>query len=215
VNAVLVGNGTSVLDGAYGAAIDAHDLVLRFNSYEVEGYESHVGRRTDVWFTCMRLPDKDFRARARYREVWTLSWQFDPLKDKNYQRWDEWFGAFEPPVPVFKVLKPTHDAMIAFARDHEIMDYKDFSSGLFALWLMLERADHVRLIGFDWWAREAHHYNKDRYPRGTTHRPDRELAFIRALIAVDGRVAFLADELDEIEEQDARAEMVLGWAGAL
>lgn len=46
---VLVGNGPALLAAEMGEAIDAHDVVVRFNDYRVAGYEDHVGTRTDLW----------------------------------------------------------------------------------------------------------------------------------------------------------------------
>ena len=44
----LVGNGESVLKHGLGAAVDQHDLVVRMNRFTTQGFELHVGSRTDV-----------------------------------------------------------------------------------------------------------------------------------------------------------------------
>ena len=43
----VVGNAGSVLQSDYGAAIDRHSTVIRFNNAPTEGFEKHVGRKTD------------------------------------------------------------------------------------------------------------------------------------------------------------------------
>jgi len=43
---VVVGNGE--IKGA-GKEIDLYDVVIRFNNYEIEGYEEDVGTKTIVW----------------------------------------------------------------------------------------------------------------------------------------------------------------------
>lgn len=47
---VVVGNGSSVLNYEFGKLIDTFDEVVRFNFYEIEGYEKHVGTKTTIWF---------------------------------------------------------------------------------------------------------------------------------------------------------------------
>lgn len=47
----IVGNGPSALSFSVGEEIDKCDRVIRFNNYVIEGFESFVGRREDIW--CM------------------------------------------------------------------------------------------------------------------------------------------------------------------
>ena len=44
----LVGNSSSLLDEEYGSFIDSHVQVVRFNNAITEGFEKHVGSRTDL-----------------------------------------------------------------------------------------------------------------------------------------------------------------------
>ena len=46
---VLIGNGPSATRKKNGFIIDSFDTVVRFNDYEIEGYEEHVGKKTTVW----------------------------------------------------------------------------------------------------------------------------------------------------------------------
>ena len=212
MSVVIVGNGTSVLDADYGEAIDAHAIVLRFNSYIINGFERHVGTKTDIWLTCLQYRSADSRVHRPYTKVWTLSWQFDPAQDKQFQKYQQGFAAFDPPVPVEKVSKVTHDEMIAFASDldgygsfsSDLDGYVSFSSGLFAIWLMLKEHDHVALVGFDWWDRRKHHYAGDHESRGLLHKPALEYRFIEKLMN-EGKVSFLA--LADEEALDDQMEM--------
>lgn len=45
----IVGNGPSELGLNKGIQIDDHDLVVRFNNFEIKGYEKDYGSRTDIW----------------------------------------------------------------------------------------------------------------------------------------------------------------------
>ena len=45
----IVGNGPSEVGKKRGAEIDAHDIVIRFNNYQIDGYEEDYGSKTDIW----------------------------------------------------------------------------------------------------------------------------------------------------------------------
>ena len=45
---ILVGNGPSILENEFGSKIDEFDKVVRFNNFEVEGYEKHVGSKCNI-----------------------------------------------------------------------------------------------------------------------------------------------------------------------
>ena len=44
----VVGSSGGLLDHEYGALIDEHDIIIRCNQAVTEGYEKHVGSRTDI-----------------------------------------------------------------------------------------------------------------------------------------------------------------------
>jgi len=46
---VLVGNGPAVLSRPLGLVIDSFDVVIRFNNYQIQGFEKHVGTKTTLW----------------------------------------------------------------------------------------------------------------------------------------------------------------------
>lgn len=48
---ILIGNGPSVIKNPKGLFIDKFDIVIRFNSYVINGYEKFVGTKTDIWAT--------------------------------------------------------------------------------------------------------------------------------------------------------------------
>jgi hypothetical protein len=45
----LVANSSSLKEKKYGTAIDKNDYVIRFNNFEKNGYESHIGKKTNIW----------------------------------------------------------------------------------------------------------------------------------------------------------------------
>ena len=57
---LLVGNGTKLLDYEYGKYIDRFENVVRFNGYITDGYEKHIGTKTDT-YVCNRYFQKKFQ----------------------------------------------------------------------------------------------------------------------------------------------------------
>tara|TARA_B100001094_G_scaffold313398_1_gene351149 strand:- start:1099 stop:1788 length:690 start_codon:yes stop_codon:yes gene_type:complete len=47
---IIIGNGPSVMKKHLGSVIDKFDIVVRFNSFETNGFEKYVGSKTDFWF---------------------------------------------------------------------------------------------------------------------------------------------------------------------
>ncbi len=45
----IVGNGPSETGRKLGKIIDKHDIVIRFNNYDIQGHEIDYGTRTDIW----------------------------------------------------------------------------------------------------------------------------------------------------------------------
>lgn len=60
----LVGNSPKLLEADHGAAVDAHDVVIRINDGPTAGLERHTGTRTSVRF--LGAPMK-----ARYRDFFS------------------------------------------------------------------------------------------------------------------------------------------------
>jgi hypothetical protein len=48
---VIVGNSPQLLGGQLGARIDSFGTVVRLNDFTIDGFEDHVGRRTDLWYS--------------------------------------------------------------------------------------------------------------------------------------------------------------------
>ena len=170
---LIVGNGTSVLDAELGDKVDSFDTVVRFNAYRTHGYEKHVGTKTDIWATCTaRQHLKEINS---YREVIAHSWTVPAENCKTYnilkeKRKDVW--KIDPAV--WRKIKADFGTTP--------------STGILIIDIMLQRYNVVHLYGFDWWDRERHHYS-DNAPRGTLHKPDRELLYIKSW---GDRIKFLA-----------------------
>ncbi len=178
---ILVGNGPSVLDSARGIEIDSHEQVVRFNRFTLGDFARHTGSRCDVWFTVRPVCLSAVQSRHPWKKVWCHSWE--PKAEKC-----EVFQSHRTSEAGYAVEKIDHKILT------EISDYFEagftyWSTGLLAIWMMLQEHADVTITGFDWWERTQHHYN-DQEIRGTLHRPELERDCIKRLTA-EGRLHFL------------------------
>ena len=168
---VLVGNGMGALDNGLGEVIDSFPIVARFNWFWIEGYESDVGRKTDLWFTTIfckkRMQAHDFRL------IWCHSWAWG--------KGCKTFNLLRKAHPlVFKTQRATLMEMASFIGEPDMVP---FSTGAIACWLMKDHFSQVHLHGFDWangGAREKHHYG-DKQVKGTIHKMDKEARFFEQM----------------------------------
>lgn len=95
---VVVGNAPTLLLKELGAVIDSHDIVIRINGYKIEGYEKHVGTKTNIYARSHTpaYPPNDandydeFWIKPRWRK-WKSKFDFMPLKnmEKNMSKYHE------------------------------------------------------------------------------------------------------------------------------
>lgn len=168
---IIVGNGTSVLEKTNGDKINSFDKVLRFNGFKIKGFEKNVGTKTNIWFTVNHAHMNQVNI---FDEVIVHSWEWDRNKCRIFQDF----------------IKKRSDCIKTereFVRGK--INLASPSSGIIAIFMMLERFDKVTITGFDWWDREEHHYG-DEERRGTLHKPEQEHRIIKELMQQD-KVVFL------------------------
>lgn len=166
---LLVGNGSSLLDAENGDKIDSFDRVVRFNTAKIEGYEKHVGTKTDILFIVCGSSKERLK---KYNEVHVHSWQRDASKDKLFKNLSEHR----------ECCKIDHSILKKVPIDHP-------STGLIAIYTYLQLYDYVTITGFDWHEKKKHHY-ADEQKRGTLHKPKEEFKIIQQLIH-EGKVKIL------------------------
>jgi hypothetical protein len=60
---ILVGSSSKILDSKHGASIDKFAHVVRFNTYEIDGYEEYVGSKEKIWSSNLGLTQHDATVR--------------------------------------------------------------------------------------------------------------------------------------------------------
>mmetsp|Transcript_4928 Transcript_4928/g.13765 ORF Transcript_4928/g.13765 Transcript_4928/m.13765 type:complete len:633 (-) Transcript_4928:1644-3542(-) len=162
----------------FGAQIDAHDAVFRFNSAYTAGMEEHVGSKSTV-----RLMNREnFGFMGGPEEI--------VLQHITTEAMMADFVAFRrmfPATKLFAIHPAFYNRVITEDADHP-------SNGYFGMRLALELCDCVRLYGFirSWQGYMTYHYHDDYTPRKSQHsRDSSELPLIKALLNDHlGRLAF-------------------------
>lgn len=124
----VVGNGELARD--YGALIDGHDAVIRFNAFRIEGHEARCGRRTTHWCTFGPTPHnpmpRDFRRRLQP------------------------FSPFTAEAVESAGVEPDFAARLLYARrDYRLPLFAKPSTGIMLARLVEELGHPASLFGFD------------------------------------------------------------------
>jgi len=187
VSVIVIGNGPSAATGSRGDEIDLFDTVVRCNQFQCEPpFAEHVGRKTDVWFTCGDFTNdlrgathrkKTFRHPDLYRQTIFVGfgnilgyrsfaklkarYERKPTKDRLLGVCQELVGRLQDAMPL--------DAPVGDGRMHGIP-----STGLLAIAHFLEIIGEpvVHIHGFDFFEGSengAKHHYFAKYKRSGQH----------------------------------------------
>jgi len=183
----------------FGAQIDAHDAVIRFNSARTRGMEAYVGGKTTI-----RLMNREnFGFREGEGEI--------VLQHITTEAMMADFAAYRrlfPRVRLYAIHPAFYERVVTEDVEHP-------SNGYFGIRLALELCGCVRLYGFvrTWQGYLTYHYHDDYTPRKSQHsRDSTELPLIRSLLNEHlGRLAFahpciLSERCEGCPDRAARCE---------
>jgi len=190
----VVGNGGSLLLSAGGAAIDAHEAVIRFNGGITKGFEQYVGTKTTVRLTNTQHMGFHEREEELVLQHITMERAMDKLLE----------------------VKQKHPKLAIFATDGDFHQYVldtmgdgAASNGFFGMVFAYERCDQVTIYGFhkSWRTGDAglvktkyHYYDKVEPNESQTRRDDVETPRL---------MAFLRQHLDVFKYADPQLDTQL------
>ena len=73
----IIGNGPSALGRRHGDFIDEHDIVIRFNNYQIDGFDDDYGKKTNIWVRCSA--GDDLFIRDNINDYDAVVWEADYL----------------------------------------------------------------------------------------------------------------------------------------
>lgn len=147
----VVGNGPMI---DRGAEIDANASVIRFNNFRTDGFEQHVGRKTDLWVTnCWT----DVEPRPWSGKMMTIN--FGP-------HWQERIGIWLASHP--QMMLPASDWIAAARGSRDALP----STGFVILHRLAQLGKKVDAYGFDGFAGGHYWDDEPEKPIFTTHVAD-------------------------------------------
>ncbi len=184
---VLVGNGPSTMRSGLGGIIDAHDEIVRFNNYALEGFEADVGRRITLWSTFGK-GTKPTSGAASKRAIFIHDHSGSPSL---------------PMEETFRIERRFYEAMRRelrnVSRHRNAANINPTSGFLVTRWLLECGVRRLHLAGFDHFAKHStsqHHYwNSKAFGRPFDHDGDAEARLLQPYAEM-GRVIYLTGHAD-------------------
>ena len=183
---LLIGNGESILKNKLQDKIDAFDNVLRINNYQIKGYESFLGTKTNIWFNGANskltipetIPEKIIVA---IPSIIFLRHQ------NNIQTY------------ISNRVKVDNKEIILIPKNkievyEGIVNHNRLTTGLYSIMWALNNYDNIYIHGFDFFINSKAHYydsklmtfvNNKILNKGHKHNTEKEYNFIKNLI--DGK----------------------------
>lgn len=140
----VVGSSGNLLNHEFGEEIDKHDIIIRFNQARVEGYEKHVGSRTDIRIVNTHV----FKGT-------TSTKNFSKLDKKFIQKLSPQLLVVSKPVAYEKEkVSPNNDVMFIsdelYAHCEKVLgNEKQPSVGFLGVFLAMTSGKKVSVYGFD------------------------------------------------------------------
>ena len=184
----IIGNGPSVLDKEMGEIIDRHDIVVRFNCFQTDGFENHIGIKTTIWVvnlahdTWLVLNEhKEFRDFESFTVVETPNVKYK-IRFKNVTNFIS--TVYKKPYDVY------HKSFYGRV-GRNIGGKKIPSTGMMAVWRYLDVYKHISLYGFNILTdvSPTHYYGGSSNIR-SAHSTDAEAQFINKKIE-EGSITLL------------------------
>lgn len=173
---LLIGNGPSCLKNKCRDLIDSHETVVRFNNFELNGYEDFVGTKTNIW------------VRTKFSKK-HLDTNFD---EKFYV----YPGLLPHSTETLNTLEKSGHTIVPLTFYNEINKLLNTNgvwatTGTLMIYYFISKGYMVKIHGFDFFTRGVHYYKDDCKMSG--HNPEIEKKLVNSLIN-GGKVKVLIDE---------------------
>lgn len=187
---VVVGNGPSALKANMGSIIDAHQHVVRFNNYKVEGFSAQVGTRTSMW-SSVGIGRSQYDVTSKPEHSLLIDGEnakHAQAEEMPCERLPRWFYN-----QVRRELQERSSWKNGFATEREKL--LATSGMLVVAWLLrIKGIHHLNLVGFDHFSKvrsgKHHYWVESNFKKPGEHDGDAE-ADMFADLRDAGRVSYL------------------------
>ncbi|XP_050369472.1 beta-1,6-galactosyltransferase GALT29A [Argentina anserina] len=209
----VVGNSGILLKSDHGGLIDSHEVVIRLNNAKIEGFESKVGRKTNISFVNSNILHLCARRSGCFchpygQNVPIIMYICQPVHFFDYTVCN---ASHKAPLLVtdlrFDVLSARIVKYYSLKRFGEetgrpydewgaVHDAAMFhySSGMQAIMLALGICDKVSVFGFGKTESAKHHYHTNQKAELRLHDYEAEYAFYRDLVKRPQVIPFFSDK---------------------
>jgi len=174
---ILVGNGPSLLEHNLGARIDAFAHIVRFNGFELAGFEEHVGTRTTIWSRWYALPTT--RPMSGLERIWLNM----PIHERTPEKIAKAMTFVDGATHKVEIIP---DREVAADLQQQLFNgshnSKWPSSGVLAIAHAVSIGCKISIAGFDSWSKEPFHYYGPHDRSNTHHVADFERKYIEELV---------------------------------
>lgn len=171
---LLIGNGPSCLNHHYGELIDSHDIVVRFNNFEIKSFEKFVGTKTNYWVKTMMSSNHDnFKFDKKFFVYPSV---VSPGGERLTQLTNDGYEVV--PVSFYNKINKLINKNNSWA-----------TTGLVMIYYFIEKGYLVKIHGFDFFKNGIHYYEDGSVMKG--HAPNIEESLVMGLIK-EGKVKFLS-----------------------
>jgi len=141
---LLVGNSPSVLDYNFADKIDNFDIVVRFNNFQLNGYEKHIGTKCTI--LCRRACDDV--------KMWPKSMFEKIICFMTYCKWTPWMPQVINQIKhIYQekliVIPPSITKITGEKIGLDQPNNQWCSIGVLAIDYFLQEYDHLTIHGFD------------------------------------------------------------------
>lgn len=191
---VVIGNGTSVLEREMGDIINAFQHVVRFNDFQIKGYERYIGSKTTIWARSNSNITQD-RVYGNFDQVLIVSPEWNYNNVSKFVKGHK--NAFAIPMEYVIFLQEEMGLSGRTKDDKQKKLIKGWpSTGLITLYFLLKRYKEVYIYGFDYFREEEgasrHYYNGKEIINSHVHNSSVEEKWVRTKIK-ENRIRLLND----------------------
>tara|TARA_R100000995_G_C3472330_1_gene118980 strand:+ start:745 stop:1461 length:717 start_codon:yes stop_codon:yes gene_type:complete len=178
----IVGNSGKLMNESYGELIDSYDFVFRCNLAQTNGYEKHVGSKTDFRF----IAGKSFwRDLSEHFSGYDNDFLTNLIDEHFIIKAEPLYPAIQGVIKNFKTK-----SNILYLKQHLVDDIEnnlnisDPSTGFVAIMMALQWCKNISIFGFGFfeedWSNQHYFENIKPYVRG--HNPLNEKNYIEQLV---------------------------------
>lgn len=176
-NIIVIGSGSSILDKEYGEIIDSFKEVVRFNNFQIKGYEKQIGTKTTIWARSNSRRTKE-RNWEQFKKVIVASpaWNYKNLRKIIRNKKNAYSVPKEDAFRLQKELKlPGFKNIRKNGKRKKIRGWP--TTGIMVLDYLLKQYSIVYIHGFDNFKKingKARHYYNNLEPVGQLRSHDSE-----------------------------------------